>query len=697
MSDQPGPVGGGAPARRSDPTCSRSGVTGCRPPPTAHRIGLTGERAAQIVRQSGSARWVAFIGVTLVALFVIGYYFYDLGFPGVAGSSRLENGRSRTRSSRTSRAATTCSRPTARAATATQGQGGIGPVLNDQMKLLAHLNPQYIRNVLTVGGRYVCGDANSLMPVWAQPVGPLNYQQVNEHHRVAPRPERPHVHRDGPRHRPARADLRLARPQLRPAAVRDAVPNCWKDAFAAPSASTGASAAPSRRAPAPRAAPSGAPAGHGHQDRRAEHRVRRSGHHRPGRSAVPDRVHEQRRRDPAQHRDRRGVADRERRVQGRHRDRRDDRHLRRPGPSGGHVRVPLPGPSEHDGDAHGQVGAVPGTGPAARAIAAEGGDTGRENGAAGARSGGHGGASSRALRPARRERVVLGLDQGAVLVHPDHLPHGLPPGPRPLLHDLPHDRPGPQRRVAGEPLPGLEQGPPVPGPGRRDAPVGAGPDRAVAPAAAHRRRARPVRHQPAVRRRVHQRHGRRRDRLRRADPIGRRQPLAVGRRARRSPSRDGTPRSSSWPGTVYVIGGYDAAGAPTATTFAGTPDPATGAIAEWKTSDDARAARGARLGVGRLRGRRRDPRRRPGSVRRHDERLEVHARREGSARRLEGHGRHAGAARRRAREPPGVAPVHLRWQRRGRPHDHRPSRRRQRGASSAPTASARPARSCRGP
>jgi hypothetical protein len=38
-------------------------------------------------------------------------------------------------------------------------------------------------------------------------------------------------------------------------------------------------------------------------------------------------------------------------------------------------------------------------------------------------------------------------------------------------------------------------------------------------------------------------------------------------------------------GTVYVIGGYDASGAPTATTFAGTPDPATGAIAEWKTSE----------------------------------------------------------------------------------------------------------------
>ena len=48
-------------------------------------------------------------------------------------------------------------------------------------------------------------------------------------------------------------------------------------------------------------------------------------------------------------------------------------------------------------------------------------------------------------------------------------------------------------------------------------------------------------------------------------------------------------------GTVYVFGGFDAAGAPTATVFAGTPDPATGAISSWTVSDtlalpEARAA-----------------------------------------------------------------------------------------------------------
>ncbi len=53
-------------------------------------------------------------------------------------------------------------------------------------------------------------------------------------------------------------------------------------------------------------------------------------------------------------------------------------------------------------------------------------------------------------------------------------------------------------------------------------------------------------------------------------------------------------------GTVYVIGGFDASGAPTTTVFAGTPDPATGAIT-WKADDalalpEARAAASVAVG-----------------------------------------------------------------------------------------------------
>ena len=31
-------------------------------------------------------------------------------------------------------------------------------MLNSQEKLFAHLNPEYLRTVLTAGGRYVCGN-----------------------------------------------------------------------------------------------------------------------------------------------------------------------------------------------------------------------------------------------------------------------------------------------------------------------------------------------------------------------------------------------------------------------------------------------------------------------------------------------------------------------------------------------------------
>ena len=42
-------------------------------PPSTHRSDLTPERAAKIVRQSANARWVGFLAVIVVALFVIVY------------------------------------------------------------------------------------------------------------------------------------------------------------------------------------------------------------------------------------------------------------------------------------------------------------------------------------------------------------------------------------------------------------------------------------------------------------------------------------------------------------------------------------------------------------------------------------------------------------------------------------------------
>jgi len=148
-------------------------------PRQAHSAGLTPERAAKIVRQSGSARWVAFLAVTLVAIFVIGYYFYELGVPGIKDSSRLAKEVVAQQVTDVQRGAKLFQANCARCHGDT-GQGGIGPILNDQAKLLTHLKPAYLEAVLSVGGRYVCGNPNSLMLAWLEPKGPLNYREVEE-------------------------------------------------------------------------------------------------------------------------------------------------------------------------------------------------------------------------------------------------------------------------------------------------------------------------------------------------------------------------------------------------------------------------------------------------------------------------------------------------------------------------------------
>ena len=140
--------------------------------------GLTADRAAKIVRQSGDARWVAFLGVAIVALFVILYYFYELGVPIINTQPRLGVEATNQQVTSIERGYNLYEANCARCHGA-NGQGGIGPVLNDQSKLFSHLNDQYIKNVLTVGGRYVCGNSKSLMPVWADTNGgPLNYLQI---------------------------------------------------------------------------------------------------------------------------------------------------------------------------------------------------------------------------------------------------------------------------------------------------------------------------------------------------------------------------------------------------------------------------------------------------------------------------------------------------------------------------------------
>ena len=156
----------------------------------AHTIGLSEERAAQIVRQSSNSRMVAFLAVLVLVLFIPIYWIYDIGLPFLGMGGRLEAQAENQYVTDVARGHELYLNNCARCH-GDQGEGGIGPPLNDQGKLYntitaqglpgpGHLNPTYLRGVLREGGRLVCGDPNSVMPPWEQPLGPLNYREVEE-------------------------------------------------------------------------------------------------------------------------------------------------------------------------------------------------------------------------------------------------------------------------------------------------------------------------------------------------------------------------------------------------------------------------------------------------------------------------------------------------------------------------------------
>jgi mono/diheme cytochrome c family protein/plastocyanin len=228
--------------------------------PPIRRVELTPERAAQVVRQSANARWVGFLAVVVVILFVSIYWFYELGLPGGLTQPRLEAEAAAQQVTAVERGYNVYEANCARCH-GEEGEGGIGPVLNRQDKLFAHLNEDYLRNILNVGGRFACGDPNSLMPIWSDtghPPGPLNYRQIQELIAFIRSPSsETFIKRDeellDPRIDPVTGEVETFHgwvdESYTPAPDATPYPACWKDEF------TSASAAPSGE-PAPSADPS---------------------------------------------------------------------------------------------------------------------------------------------------------------------------------------------------------------------------------------------------------------------------------------------------------------------------------------------------------------------------------------------------------------------------------------------------------
>jgi plastocyanin/mono/diheme cytochrome c family protein len=239
----PDDPGSRLPARRPD--AQPAPVERFTAPPSAHAFELTPERAAGIVRQSASARWVGFLATLVIVLFVIVYYFYELGVPGVPDSARLTKESQVQAVTSVERGYNIYEANCARCHGA-QGQGFANeagaPPLNEQDKLFAHLNPQYLTSVLTEGGRYVCGNAKSLMPVWSNANGgPLNYQQIDDVIAfIRATNEHTYTVRDPSTNEPV-IDPKTGKeatftgwvdPTYKPAAGATPFPDCWTNAFA---------------------------------------------------------------------------------------------------------------------------------------------------------------------------------------------------------------------------------------------------------------------------------------------------------------------------------------------------------------------------------------------------------------------------------------------------------------------------------
>jgi mono/diheme cytochrome c family protein/plastocyanin len=228
--------------------------------PSVLQVDLPPERAAQIVRQSSNARWVGFLTVVIVVLFVALYWFYELGGPLGLTQSRLEAEADAQQVTQVERGYNIFQANCARCH-GVSGEGGIGPVLNSQEKLYQHLNADYLNTMMVAGGRYACGNALSQMPVWsntATPPGPLNYVQIEDLIAFIRAPNtQTYTIRDAsllePKIDPITGKVRTftgwVDPTYKPPPGATPYPACWSDSFATASPTPGPSGGTGSPAP----------------------------------------------------------------------------------------------------------------------------------------------------------------------------------------------------------------------------------------------------------------------------------------------------------------------------------------------------------------------------------------------------------------------------------------------------------------
>ena len=97
-------------------------------PPSTRSVELSPERAAQVVRQSSNARWVGFLAVVVVILFITVYWFYELAPLGFR-EPRLDAEANSQQVTSVERGYNLYEANCARCHGA-NGEGGIGPTLN---------------------------------------------------------------------------------------------------------------------------------------------------------------------------------------------------------------------------------------------------------------------------------------------------------------------------------------------------------------------------------------------------------------------------------------------------------------------------------------------------------------------------------------------------------------------------------------